>query len=324
MICANCGRPITDNAKTEDGYTFCSGLCRFEWRKKGKPNPYINHNQSDDNKGITEIDNDFYINPIGFENRQLVIQPNYWGAAKIFLDGQRLRPFEKRLFSKVRKYRAVSNYGKDVIIRLKHRFLDSVPILFIDEQEFQVARPLRFWEYGWICIPLILFMGGALGGLLGGMAIFSNSILMRKIKRTFLRYLGTGITTVISFTLYLQIAGLINPHFPAFVVDAQLRQTTSIINLRCPIILDSETRLDSSGTAPGKNIIYYYTLFNKGKSEINTDEARQILTQQLIQNIQASEEMRMMRLWRVTFDYIYFDKNRNKIIEIRITPDNYS
>jgi hypothetical protein len=328
MNCANCGKRINDNSTTEDNYIFCNALCRYEWRQKGKPNPFSSLKKTESYQSPIEVDLDFPIEPIGFEKRNLMIRPSYWIAAKVFLDGKQLTPITKKIFSRSRDYSAVSNFGKDVTLRVKHRPLDLVPILYIDGHEFHVGRPLTKWEYFWICIPLLLMIGGgAIGGLLGGAATYSNSLLIRKLKNTFLRYLFTGGTTVMAFLIFIRFVGFVNPYLTnlasPFVLEQQLKDGALVVNRTCPQMVDSETRLDSTNVVKEKTFSYYYTLVNRSKKDIDEVSFRQLLTPNLIQNIRTNEQLRFMRINQVTMVYNYLDKNGVKVLDIQITPYDY-
>jgi hypothetical protein len=328
MNCANCGKPITDNSISEDNYYFCTALCRYDWRQKGKPNPFTSIKKPVAYESVTEIDLDFPIEPVGFEKRNLLIKPSYWTAPKVFLDGKRLISFRKKLFSRTRDYNAVSNFGKNVVLRVKYRPFDMVPNLYIDGQEFQIARPLTKWEYFWICLPIILmFWGGAIGGLIGGVATYSNSILIRKLKNIFLRYLFTGGTTFMAFTIFIRFVGFVNPYLTNLATpitfDRQLREGAVEVNRICPKMIDNETRLDSASVPKEKTFSYYYTLVNRAKKDIDIASARQILTPNLIQNIRTNEQLRFMRENQVVFIYSYADKNGSKVLDIQVSPYDY-
>jgi hypothetical protein len=328
MNCANCGNPITDTSITEDSYYFCTGLCRYDWRQKGKPNPFLSFKKPDTVQSVTEVDLDFPIEPVGFEKRNLMVRPSYWIAPKLFLDGKQLVPTKKKFFSRTRDYAAISNFGKNVTLRLKLRPLDLVPILYVDGQLFQIARPLNTWEYLWISFPLILlFSGGAIGGLLGFAATYSNSILIRKLRNVFLRFLFTGATTVMAIIFYIRFVGFVSPYISSlaspFTIDQQIKDASIEMNKICPQMLDNETRLDSTNAAPDKILIYFYTLPNKLKSELNIDAFRQNLTPRLISNIRVNEQLQLVRDNHVTMVYKYFDKKHNNVLEICLAPYDY-
>lgn len=325
MYCANCGTTLKNSQISEDGYFFCDTICRYNWRQHGKPNPIKSSNKSHNKSGFDEIDYNFTVEPPGFENRKMTIRLSHWRAAKIYIDGEQLIPIKKRLFSMNREFNVVSNYGKNVSIRLKQIPLDLVPTMYIDGQVYPIARTLTIWEYIWICIPLILmFIGGAIGGLLGGVATYSNSILIRKIKNILLRYLFTGLTTVMSIILFIRIVGFTSPFLDSLLpLDQQLKNAASAINKTCPSMIDSETRLDSTNYTQGKNFSYYYTLINETKGELNIPAVKQIITDYIMHNIKTNEQLRFFRENEVAMLYKYYDKNGIDAFEIQVTPDDY-
>jgi len=145
MNCANCGKEISGNAISEDGYSFCNTMCRYEWRKNGKPDPHKSARDRGVHQSAAQVDLDFHIEPLGFENRKMMVRPSYWHGPKLFLDSKELAQLKKKIFYKTREYVATSNFGKTVSIRLRRRHLDSIPILEIDGQRFPIGRPLRAW-----------------------------------------------------------------------------------------------------------------------------------------------------------------------------------
>src|SRR2546427_8880108 len=65
-------------------------------------------------------------------------------------------------------------------IRLKTNGLDPVPKVQIGGQAIELARPLAWYEYGWMGIPIALgFVGGGLGALFGLAAVDSSARTLR-------------------------------------------------------------------------------------------------------------------------------------------------
>ncbi len=328
MICANCSKKIAETEITEDGYFFCNTLCRYEWRQKGKPNPYSSSVEEEIEKSPADIDLDFPIEILGFENRYMMIRVRYFFGPKLFLDGKEVVPVKKSFFTKNREYLVTSNFGKPVKLKLAHKFLDLVPKIKIDGQTIEIARPLNTWEYIWMCIPLIIcFSGGMIGGFIGSVATYSNSILMRKAKNVFVRYLFTGVTTLLSFLLFLKIVGFIVPVFLPFRSDAsiekEIKKFSVEINQKCPLLIDTETRLDSVSPGVGREIKYFYTLVNIVKIGVDSTSAKDFLTAQIINNIKTNDQMRFMRDAEITMIYSYYDKNSDYVFQIKATKDDY-
>jgi hypothetical protein len=328
MNCANCGKMIIEGNITEDGYSFCNSICRYTWRQNGKPSPYSSDDDTSLHKILTDFNLNFPVEPPGFENRGMLIRLSYWKAPKLFIDNKELKPVKKNIFYRNRKFLATSNFGNAVSIKLIHRPLDLIPKLQIEGQKFEIGRPLNKWEYIWICLPLILlFIGGAIGSLIGTIAVYSNSILIRKPKSAFLKIFFTGATTIASFWFFIQFIGFTLPFIQYFSpqqsIDEQLKMISAQVNKQCPIVIDAETRLDSTATDTDRMIIYYYTLTQQLKANINIEEARQFLTYQIINYIRTKDEMRFMRENDVNFRYKYHDKEFASVLDILVTKSDY-
>lgn len=328
MNCANCGKIVHSPDYTEDGYSFCNSLCRYLWRQNGKPNPHTTSNQSSLHKTLTDFSLDYSLPIPGFEDKEVLIRLSYWVGPKLFVDGKKIKPIQKNILTKNREFVLTSNFGKPVNIKLKHRLLDIVPKVYIDGFEFEIGRQLNVWEYIWICLPLILvFIGGALGGIIGTIAIYSNSILIRKPNRIFLKYLLPGITTLAAFWFYLQSLGLVMPYIESamlqFSVEKTLQWESETVNKQCPIMVDEVTRLDSSTIGPNKTFVYFYTLTNVEKSNSDIEKMKQFLTYQIIHQVRTNEQLKSMRDKDVNFRYTYQDKNYEQLFEINVTKEDY-
>jgi len=332
VTCTNCGKPLREGASvTENDYLFCNNICRYEWKSKGKPTPF-DKGQAAESAGRVAIDDlNFPVEPPGFENRTMRVRMSYWKWPKIFLDGAELIPQKSGLFRRNREYSAMSNFGKQVTIRLRRIPVDMIPILEIDGQKFPIARPLNAWEYVWIGLPLLLlFIGGGIGGVMGAIAAFSNSLLIRRIQHWAPRYILTGATTAMAFVLFLNFISAMTPVYnyfglrPALAsVENQLIADAAEANKRCPYMVDKDTRGDSVIGSPGRIVTYYYTFVNHSKIEFNAGELRKYIAPRLIEHVKTSSETRSMRNNKVTLVYRYADKNGVFLFEVKVGPEQY-
>jgi len=328
MNCANCEKIVIDTEFTEDGYSFCNSLCRYLWRQKGKPNPHTTSDSEDLNKILTDFSLDYSLPIPGFEDQEIIIHLSHWVGPKLFLDDKKIKPVKKNIITKNREFILRSNYGKKVNIKLKHRPLDIVPRVYVDGADFEIGRRLNIWEYIWICLPIILIaIGGAIGGLIGTIAIYSNSILIRKPKSNFLKYLLPGITTLASFWLYIQALGIVLPYIESTVVHFSINQIlqreSNALNKQCPQMIDNDTRLDSSSIGINKTFINYYTFINQEKANIKVEEMKQFFKDQIIYRIRTNEQLKLFKENDVNFCYKYQDKNFIDLFEINVTEDDY-
>ena len=106
-------------------------------------------------------------------------------------------------------------------------------------------------------------------------------------------------------------------------VASELKKVASDFNAQGPVQLDASLRLDSMGTKGKTNFIYYYTLTEVEKSEVNLDTVNKYVRPSLIENIKTSPELKIYRDNKITMDYKYYDKNGVFALEIAVTPELY-
>jgi hypothetical protein len=97
--------------------------------------------------------------------------------------------------------------GTDVALRLSGNFVDPIPILTIDDEKIQLARPLAWYEYVWVGIPvLLLFVGGALGAAIGIVATYTSSRIIRSDRSVGRRYAFAGLVSICAFITFFVAA----------------------------------------------------------------------------------------------------------------------
>ncbi len=111
--------------------------------------------------------------------------------------------------------------------------------------------------------------------------------------------------------------------FGSAAVDKNMMKEASKLNESCPMMVDSETRLDNAVASPNKTFQYYYTLVNTEISQVNPSEGKKILEPQITNMVKTNPDMKPMRDLGVTFKYNYRDKNGIFIFDIVIGPDKY-
>ena len=332
MTCTNCGQEITlESSVAEEGYLFCNSICRHEWRTKGKPTPFAVKQTQAARDRVAVNDLEFPVDPPGFENRKMCVRLSYWVPPKIYLDGKLLHPVKKGFLGRVRDYTAVSNFGKEVPIRLKRRALDQIPALEIGGQPFLIARALNAWEYVWMGLPaLLMVLGGLIAPLLGGAALFSNSILMRRVGHWIPRYVLTGVTTVMACVLTINVITSVTPALRSGMValglisvDRLVIMDVSDANRHCPLMIDDETRADSISAGPGRMLTYHITLVNHTSNDLDVDKLREGLRPGIIKTVESDAFLKVLREHDVTFVYSYSDKNHRPVLDLTVTAADY-
>ncbi len=111
--------------------------------------------------------------------------------------------------------------------------------------------------------------------------------------------------------------------FKAPLIDKVLMESANEINKTCPIMLDSETRLDNTMALPDKVFQYTYTLVNWEKSSIDTVELKKLIEPQIINSVKTNPQMKYQRENKITMSFYYKDKNGLYVCCITVTPKQY-
>jgi hypothetical protein len=108
---------------------------------------------------------------------------------------------------KGRGYRVAADSGQDLDILIKYNFLDPIPKVKIGDETIELAEPLKWYEYAWIGIPMLLvFAGGALGGFVGAGSTVVNGRIFRSGRSEPAKYMLAALTTVTGAAVFFVIA----------------------------------------------------------------------------------------------------------------------
>ena len=106
-----------------------------------------------------------------------------------FFKGPRLIIDEGEVKGNRLRFSLRDNSGHEREIRLKTNGLDPVPKVQIGDQTIELARPLAWYEYLWMAIPIgLVFVGGGLGALFGLVAVYSSARIFRSERGTAAKY----------------------------------------------------------------------------------------------------------------------------------------
>ncbi len=142
-----------------------------------------------------------------------------------------------------------------------------------------------------------------------------------KIKRTLM--LGAvfiGIYILTSLLMRLVILPIIIPK-PTF--DSTLVNTASELNKNLPMVIDSETSLDSITALPNRTMRYNLTLINMASEDYNVEEVIALINEPLRNRIKTIPEAEFFRKNGVSLSYYYFDMNNKYFFEIKIPAGEY-
>ena len=137
----------------------------------------------------------------GFEGQELVVEPaGLFSGPKLLVTGQPAPKGQGRGEMLIRR-----NDGKDVPVVFRNNFLD-IPALMVEGKSLDLVEPLKWYEWVWNALPiLMIFFGGALGGLIGALAVTLNIKVFRSSENGLLKYLLTGALGVGAFVLYFAL-----------------------------------------------------------------------------------------------------------------------
>jgi hypothetical protein len=103
-------------------------------------------------------------------------------------------------------------------------------------------------------------------------------------------------------------------------LDTTLMQASSEINKGLPVMLDKETRLDTTTALPGKSLLYKYTLVNFTAKDVSKDDLITKVKPISVNVYKTSDTMKTFRNKGVTMVYQYYDKNGVFIGDFTVGP----
>jgi hypothetical protein len=143
----------------------------------------------------------------GFEGRQLILEASgFFSTAKLWIDGQLAPKGPKRGQFLLRRLD-----GTEAIAKFRTIFLDPVPQLIIDNDIVKVVEPLKWYQWVWAGLPILLiFVGGALGAILGVLATSFNTRIFRSEMSGLVQYLTVAVVSAGFIGVYFVIALIIS------------------------------------------------------------------------------------------------------------------
>jgi len=96
------------------------------------------------------------------------------------------------------------------------------------------------------------------------------------------------------------------------------------LNESCPIMVDSETRLDNAEVIDNDIFRYNYTLLTSVRSQMDVKGTSNYLEPLLIDQVKSNAALQIYRENRITMAYYYYDKNGSLAFKILVTPEKYN
>jgi hypothetical protein len=144
----------------------------------------------------------YQVNLVGVSDRKVEVESSVFGGAKLLVDGQPAPKGPKRSQFLVR-----GTDGHDSVVELKTSLPDPVPQVLWAGQTIRLEEPLKWYQWLWVGVPiLLLFLGGAIGALVGAVAVTLNVRILRSSMSAIIRYAATAFVSVAACGMYLAIA----------------------------------------------------------------------------------------------------------------------
>ena len=138
---------------------------------------------------------------------QVDLERSVWsGSTKLLVDGQLIQSTSKRPLT----YQVKTKDGRDLTLVVKYMFFDPAPQIFLDGKELIVARKLSKLEYAVSYLPItLLFLGGALGGILGALATYLNLFIMRSTMPPALKWIVPIAVTIATYVVFFVVVAIL-------------------------------------------------------------------------------------------------------------------
>lgn len=145
----------------------------------------------------------YTVNIEGFEGQKIGVNVGFWTGPKLLVNGELAPKGSKRGEMLLQR-----NDGNQVIAKWKPQVLGlDVPQLVADGKTIQLVEPLKWYQLIWGGWPiLMIFMGGALGAIVGVIGFLINTRIFRANLNGLVKYLATGIISVLSVIAYFVTA----------------------------------------------------------------------------------------------------------------------
>jgi len=135
---------------------------------------------------------------------------------------------------------------------------------------------------------------------------------------------GAGLSAVLLFVsaMTLSIGGCVpggnsDADFQQALVDASSQQNKSL-----PMMVDKDTRWDTTIPGPGKNWTYIYTLINPESSTYTNAQINEVLGGKIRSGVCSMKEMEAFRKNGVIMKYSYRDHSGKFIGEVVVKPED--
>jgi len=101
-----------------------------------------------------------------------------------------------------------------------------------------------------------------------------------------------------------------------------LVQTADMMNKMLPMMVDGDTRWDSSSAGPGKTLSYKYTLVNHSANQIDGAQFARNIHPTLTDMVCTNPATQIFPDNGVMLNFSYYDKTSNLIARVEVAPND--
>ncbi|MCL2801090.1 MAG: hypothetical protein FWD28_04960 [Treponema sp.] len=111
--------------------------------------------------------------------------------------------------------------------------------------------------------------------------------------------------------------------FASSIMDRALVEMASQMNETLPMMLDSETRLDTTMAHPGNTFAYYLTLVNHSAEDLDAEEFNELMRPNIVNGLKSNPDMAAFKVMKINILYVYRDKENIEFSRIDIPFKDY-
>jgi hypothetical protein len=128
-------------------------------------------------------------------------QNNVFANARLVVDGQTPQSSGRH------RYLLERSDGTQVEARLKQIFFDPIPQVEINGQTYKAVEPLRWYQWVWSGLPVVLvIIGGLIGAIFGLLALYVNARLFRTQLAMPVQFAATAGVSLAAVVMYFILA----------------------------------------------------------------------------------------------------------------------
>lgn len=143
----------------------------------------------------------------GFENQKIELDINLFRGPWLLINGHPAPSSNKR-----GEMILTRDDGTRVIAGWKPQMFGlDIPQLVLDGKPISIADSLKWYQWTWASLPLILLLiGGLVGGVLGALAFIFNARIFRSNLPGFPKFMISGSLSALAYFLWIMLSALLS------------------------------------------------------------------------------------------------------------------